>query len=345
MIKKLMRYPIIQAPMAGGASNPVLAAAVSNAGGLGFLAAGYKTAEDVQREIIETRKLTQKSFGVNVFIPNHELIDEIALAQYRKKIEHEAFNIGTTIGEAINDEDDWAEKIEMLKEEKVAVVSFTFGCPNRNVIEELQHIGSLVMVTVTNVEEAIYAAKNGANALCVQGLEAGGHRGTFKNGTEDDYGLLVLLRLIQTEIDLPLIAAGGLMNGRDVAAALTAGAIAAQLGTAFLRCPESGASPVHKNALVDSDFQKTALTRAFSGRRARGLVNRFLTAYSEEAPAAYPYIHHMTKMLRKVAGQRNDPELMALWAGQGHTLAKDWTATEIIEELIVELNKAMVRSF
>ena len=304
MLKKLMEYPIIQAPMAGGASNPVLAAAVSNAGGLGFLAAGYKTAEEVRQEITETRKLTKEPFGVNVFVPSHEQIDEMALAHYRKKIEHEALKIGTTIGKAYSDEDDWDQKIAILKEEKVAVVSFTFGCPSQDVIRELQHKGSLVMVTVTNVEEAKIAVERGANALCVQGLEAGGHRGTFKNETEEDYGLLVLLRLIQSEMDVPLIAAGGLMNGRDVAAVLTAGATAAQLGTAFLRCPESGASPTHKNALVDSHFQKTAVTRAFSGRRARGLVNAFINTYSDESPAAYPHIHHMTKTLRKVAAQK-----------------------------------------
>lgn len=344
MIKNVVEYPIIQAPMAGGTSNPVLAAAVSNAGGLGFLAAGYKTAEDVRREIIETRQLTKAPFGLNIFVPSHETIDEIALAHYRKKIEHEAFNIGTTIGEAFSDDDDWDQKIALLKEEKVAVVSFTFGCPDRDVIRELQQKGSLVIVTVTNVEEAKIAAERGANALCVQGLEAGGHRGTFKNETEEDYGLLVLLRLIQSEIDLPLIAAGGIMNGRDVAAVLTAGAVAAQLGTAFLRCPESGASPVHKNALVDSRYQKTDVTRAFSGRRARGLVNAFLTTYSNEAPAAYPHIHHMTKTMRKVAGQKNNPELMALWAGQGHTLAKELPVTEIMKELVVELYEAMNRS-
>ncbi len=341
MLKKLMDVPIIQAPMAGGASNPLLAAAVSNAGGLGFLAAGYKTAEEMCREIKETRQLTEKPFGVNVFVPSHEHIDEIALAHYRKKIEHEAIKIGTTIGEAFTDDDDWNHKIAILKEEKVAVVSFTFGCPEREIISELQQAGSLVIVTVTNVEEAKLAVNRGANALCVQGVEAGGHRGSFTNEIAEDYGLLVLVRLIQTEMDIPIIAAGGIMNGRDVAAVLTAGATAAQLGTAFLRCSESGASPVHKAALVDPSFQKTALTRAFSGRRARGLVNDFMNTYSEAAPAAYPHIHHMTKAMRKVAGQKNEPQLMALWAGQGHKLAKEWPVAKIIEELVAEINEVM----
>jgi nitronate monooxygenase len=231
MFKKLLDFPIIQAPMAGGASNPVLAAAVSNAGGLGFLASGYKTAVDMRREIAETRQLTKKPFGVNVFVPSYEQIDEIALAHYRRKIEHEAIKIGTTIGEAFRDDDDWDRKMAILKEEKVAVISFTFGCPGRDIISELQQAGSLVVVTVTNVEEAKLAVDRGANALCVQGVEAGGHRGSFANEIAEDYGLLVLIRLIQTEMDIPIIAAGGIMNGRDVAAVLTAGAIAAQLGT------------------------------------------------------------------------------------------------------------------
>lgn len=343
MLKKIMEYPIVQAPMAGGASNPVLAAAVSNAGGLGFLAAGYKTANALRQEIEETRRLTKAAFGVNVFVPSNEQIDEMSLARYREKIEHEAHRIGTMIGEAYSDDDEWHQKIAILKDEKVEAVSFTFGCPNRDVIEELQHNGSFVIVTVTNVEEAKIAAQRGVNALCVQGIEAGGHRGTFKNETEEDYGLLVLLRLIQSEINLPLIAAGGLMTGKDVAAVLTAGAVAAQLGTAFLRCPESGASPVHKQALVDPKYQKTALTRAFSGRRARGLVNTFMENYSDQAPLAYPHIHHMTKTMRKVAGETNNPELMALWAGQGYRLAKEWPVSELIKQLVVDLKESMNR--
>ncbi|USK70983.1 NAD(P)H-dependent flavin oxidoreductase [Peribacillus asahii] len=338
MLQNLVKYPIIQAPMAGGASNPVLAAAVSNAGGLGFLAAGYKTAEDVRKEIVQTRQMTEKPFGVNVFVPSDESVDEGVLAEYRQKIEQEALKIETTIGEAYSDDDEWSQKIAVLKEEKVPVVSFTFGCPAEEVIRELQQAGSIVIVTVTNVEEAKIAQERGANAVCAQGIEAGGHRGSFKNETEEDYGLLVLIRLIQQEIDLPIIAAGGIMNGKDVAAVLTAGATAAQLGTVFLRCPESGASSVHKAALVDSRFKKTALTRAFSGRRARGLVNYFLTTYSAEAPAAYPHLHHMTKTMRKVAGQKNEPELMALWAGQGHRLAKELPAGEVVREILQMAN-------
>ncbi|MCZ0871934.1 nitronate monooxygenase [Peribacillus sp. AS_1] len=338
MLKELMKYPIIQAPMAGGASTPKLAASVSNAGGLGFLAAGYKTAEEMMDEIGQTRQLTERPFGVNVFVPGNEPADENILSGYREKIEKEAESVGAEIGKADSDDDDWDNKLDVLKEAGVAVVSFTFGCPTEDVIRELQDVGSLIAVTVTNLQEAKKAAGAGADVLCVQGFEAGGHRASFDDRTEDDYGLLVLIRMIGAELDLPIIAAGGLMHGKDIAAVLEAGATAAQLGTAFLRCPESGASPVHKAALGNPRFTKTAVTRAFSGRRARGLVNHFLTEYDSVAPVAYPYVHHMTKQMRKAAGQKNNPELMALWAGQGYKLSRELPASELVELLVDELN-------
>jgi nitronate monooxygenase len=337
MFNDLMKYPIIQAPMAGGASTPRLAAAVSNAGGLGFLAAGYKTAEAMKKEIEKTRQLTKQAFGVNVFVPSQEVVDEEKLFTYREKIKKEAESVGVMVGEPTSDDDDWVCKLNVLKETRPAVVSFTFGCPDTDVIRELQRVGSFIVVTVTNLNEAKKAAKAGADVLCVQGFEAGGHRASFENGTEEDYGLLVLLRMIKSELDLPIIAAGGIMHGKDIAAVISAGAIAAQLGTAFLRCPESGASPVHKEALNDPRFTQTSVTRAFSGRRARGLVNHFLTTYDNEAPAAYPYVHHMTKQMRKAAGQKNKPELMALWAGQGFTQSRQFPASVLMERLVEEL--------
>ncbi|MDM5357457.1 nitronate monooxygenase [Peribacillus sp. ACCC06369] len=337
MFKDLLKYPIIQAPMAGGASTPKLAASVSNAGGLGFLAAGYKTAEEMKDEIGQTRQLTERPFGVNVFVPGNEVVDETLLSAYGEKIKKEAESVGAEVGKADSDEDDWGNKLTALMEARVAVVSFTFGCPSENVIRELQSAGSHIAVTVTNLQEAKRAASAGADVLCVQGIEAGGHRASFENCSEDDYGLLVLIRMIENELKLPIIAAGGLMRGKDIAAVLAAGATAAQLGTAFLRCPESGASPVHKAALGNPRFTHTSVTRAFSGRRARGLVNHFLMEYDSVAPAAYPYVHHMTKHMRKAAGQKNNPELMALWAGQGYKLSRDLPASELMELLVEEL--------
>lgn len=336
MILHSLSIPIIQAPMAGGVSNPLLASAVSQAGGLGFLAGGYKTADAMNEEIIAIRKLTDAPFGVNIFVPSDDEVQLEAVSRYREHLEAEAKRLGVNLGEPKHDDDDWDAKIEVLLEQGVPVVSFTFGCPPPEVISELKNRGSCIVITVTSPQEAIIAKQAGADALCLQGQEAGGHRATFHNDVSENenFSLLVLLRLVSEVVDLPLIAAGGIMHGRDVAAVLTAGACAAQLGTAFLRCPESGAHPVHKASLIDPTFRSTVVTRAFTGRPARGLMNRFINKYNALAPAAYPHIHHMTKELRKVSGQLGDPNSMALWAGQGYRLAKEVPAAELVQLLM-----------
>ncbi|KZM53166.1 2-nitropropane dioxygenase [Geobacillus stearothermophilus] len=334
--------PIIQAPMAGGVSTPELAAAVSNAGGLGFLAGGYKTAEAIRKEIHELRTLTDRPFGVNVFVPGDKTVDEEAVERYRVALAAEAERFGASVGEPKWEDDDWAAKLDVLLQERVPVVSFTFGCPDKEVIAALQKAGSFVIVTVTAVEEAEMAAEAGANALCVQGAEAGGHRASFGNDPEKDEALELfpLLARVRAAVRVPLAAAGGIMDGRGIAAALKAGASAVQLGTAFLRCPESGAHPLHKQALADPRFVETAVTRAFTGRPARGLVNRFMAEYRALAPAAYPHVHHMTKPLRAASAKAGDPEGMSLWAGTGYRLARELPAAELVEELKRELEEA-----
>ncbi|MED3720327.1 nitronate monooxygenase [Geobacillus stearothermophilus] len=334
--------PIIQAPMAGGVSTPELAAAVSNAGGLGFLAGGYKTAEAMRKEIHELRTLTDRPFGVNVFVPGDKTVDEEAVERYRVALAAEAERFGASVGEPKWEDDEWAAKLDVLLQERVPVVSFTFGCPDKEVIAALQKAGSFVIVTVTAVEEAEMAAEAGANALCVQGEEAGGHRASFGNDPEQDEAieLFPLLARVRAAVRVPLAAAGGIMDGRGIAAALKAGASAVQLGTAFLRCPESGAHPLHKQALADPRFVETAVTRAFTGRPARGLVNRFMAEYRALAPAAYPHVHHMTKPLRAASAKAGDPEGMSLWAGTGYRLAQELPAAELVEELKRELEEA-----
>ncbi|OQP15614.1 nitronate monooxygenase [Geobacillus zalihae] len=334
--------PIIQAPMAGGVSTPELAAAVSNAGGLGFLAGGYKTAEAMRKEIHELRTLTDRPFGVNVFVPGDKTVDEEAVERYRVALAAEAERFGASVGEPKWEDDDWAAKLDVLLQERVPVVSFTFGCPDKEVIAALQKAGSFVIVTVTAVEEAEMAAKAGADALCVQGAEAGGHRASFGNDLNKcgALELFPLLARVRAAVRVPLAAAGGIMDGRGIAAALKAGASAVQLGTAFLRCPESGAHPLHKQALADPRFVETAVTRAFTGRPARGLVNRFMAEYRALAPAAYPHVHHMTKPLRAASAKAGDPEGMSLWAGTGYRLARELPAAELVEELKRELEEA-----
>lgn len=194
-------------------------------------------------------------------------------------------------------------------------------------------------VTVTDVEEARAAADSGADALVLQGFEAGGHRGAFDDADPGDYGLLSLIQLVSDAVDPPLVASGGVATGRAVAAVLCAGAAAAQVGTAFMRCPEAGTAPVHREALARR--RRTALTRAFTGRMARGIVNSFLSEHSAHAPRAYPAIHHLTAPIRAQARRTGNGELLNLWAGQTHELASEAPATELVHRLHQEARDAL----
>ncbi|WP_447037360.1 nitronate monooxygenase [Streptomyces sp. DSM 118878] len=344
----LCRCPIVQAPMAGGASGPQLAAAVSEAGGLGFLAAGYKTADGMYQEIKQLRGLTARPFGVNLFMPQPDSADAAAVEVYRNQLAGEATWYETRLGDPECGLDDgYDAKLAILLDDPVPVVSFTFGCPTRDVLDSFTRVGTLTVVTVTTPEEAQAAQWAGADAVCVQGVEAGGHQGTHRDQPETDgagLGLLTLLTLVRETVRLPVIAAGGLMRGAQIAAVLAAGADAAQLGTAFLVTPESGAHALHKQAMTNPLFVRTELTRAFSGRPARGLVNRFLREHGPYAPAAYPQVHHLTSDLRKAAAKAGDAQAMALWAGQGHRLAREMPAGQLVEVLVAELAEAKASS-
>ncbi|MGY1685244.1 NAD(P)H-dependent flavin oxidoreductase [Geodermatophilus sp. SYSU D00804] len=326
-----LRRPVVQAPMAGGPSTVELAAAVSGAGGLGFLAAGYRTPDAVREEVRAVRARTRERFGVNVFVPGPPA-DEGALRRYAERLRPEARRWGVDLGEPRADDDAWEAKVAVLAEERVPVVSFTFGLPRPDMVAALHDAGATVLVTVTSPEDALPARDAGADALVVQGVEAGGHRGGLRD--EDgagEYGLLPLLRLVARAVDLPMVAAGGIVDGPSVAAVLVAGAEAAQLGTAFLLCPEAGTGAAHRAALGAG--RPTALTRAFSGRRARGLVNRFLAEHTAAAPAAYPHVHHLTTPLRAAARQAGDPEAISMWAGQAYALAEALPAGELVARL------------
>jgi nitronate monooxygenase len=334
-VEELIRRPVIVAPMAGGVSLPALVTAASAAGALGFLAAGYKTAAAMRREIEAVRAETTGPFGVNVFVPGAPAGDREALASYVRSLGDDAHAVGTDLGEPSWDDDDWAAKLGDLIARPVPVVSFTFGCPPPAVAAGLRAAGSSVWVTVTSEREAALAAECGADGLVVQGAEAGAHRGTFGNeppGTGDPRGVLELLAAVRAVTSLPLVAAGGIMTAGGVAGVLAAGAVAAQCGTAFLRCPESGAQPAHKAALASPDFDRTAVTRAFSGRPARGLVNEFMFAHAD-APTAYPEINNATRPLRAAAGLAGDARRLSLWAGTGYRLAADRPVAEVIEAL------------
>jgi nitronate monooxygenase len=243
------------------------------------------------------------------------------------------------LGEPRRDDDHWEAKLELAVAERVPLVSFTFGCPAPDVVERL-HAGDVeVWVTVTTAEEAVEARDAGADGLVVQGAEAGGHRGGFGDEAGSELGLLAALQLVGAAVELPMVATGGIATGRGVAAALAAGAAAAQLGTAFMRTPEAGTSPAHRDALASP--APTALTRAFTGRTARGVVNRFLREHSEAAPAGYPEVHHLTAPLRSAAREQGDPDGFHLWAGQAHALAAEVPAGELVRRLAADAAAAL----
>lgn len=328
-----LKYPIIQAPMAGGVSTVDLALEVSHNGGLGFLAAGYKTPEVIEQEILECNA-SSLPFGVNLFVPQNDTMDE-ALYLYQHRLEQD-FQIKLTIPEP--HDDFWAEKLELVMKYKVPYVSFTFGCPSKEIIEQLKRTGSHVIVTVTNLSEAKIAVNKGADAICLQGVEAGGHRATFQNVNEASYETLInLIYTIRREIRIPIIAAGGMMNGKDIHLALCAGADTVQLGTAFLCTDESGANPIYKQALQSNQFSETALTLAFTGRLARGLKNDFMSTYEGSAPAIYPAVHTLTQPIRAKALKDKNPHAMSLWASTRFKEIKQGTVKDVFEQLTKEL--------
>jgi nitronate monooxygenase len=334
-----LEHPIVQAPLAGGPSTLALAAAVSEAGGLGFLAAGYRKPDAVRSDIEELRRLSSRPFGLNIFVPGPPSADPAAVASYGETLAGEAERLGVEIGEPRHDDDGWDEKLALAREERVPVVAFTSGCPDEQVLASLRGAGCEVWVTVTTPEEAIAAAGAGADALVVQGVEAGGHRGSHDPAAPGEIGLLALLQLVREATELPLVATGGIATGRGVAAVLAAGAAAAQLGTAFMLTPEAATSPAHREALRAR--MPTALTRAFTGRLARGIENRFMREHESEAPLAYPEVHNLTAPLRATARERGDADAFPLWAGQAYPLALELPAGELVRRLADDAREAL----
>lgn len=322
--------PIVQAPMAGGPSTPELAAAVANAGGVGFVAAGYRSPRAFAEDLAATRALTDGPVGANLFAPSGAPADPAIVAAYAERLGPEAEGAGVALGAPRFDDDSFDAKLAVLHEHPADVVSFTFAPPPAEAVAAMRATGAAVWVTVTHPDEARLAVAVGADALVVQGAEAGGHRGSFDDGPAD-IGLMALLALVGRAVDVPLVASGGIATGAGVAAVLAAGAAAAQLGTAFMLCPEAGTAPAHREAIAAPG--RTALTRAFSGRLARGIENRLLREHSAAAPSAYPEVHHLTTPLRAHGRAVGDPDLINLWAGQAHELARAVAAADVVRTL------------
>ena len=320
--------------MAGGPSTPELAAAVGAAGGLGFVAAGYRSAAQVAEDLARTRALTEAPFGVNLFVPQGSVASAERLAAYAEEVRGDAERLGVGLGNPHADDDGWAAKLGVVERARPAVVSFTFGAPGAEVVERLKGRGILVVLTVTSVAEASAAVALGADALCVQGPEAGGHRATFDPvGMPPDEPLDVLLRRVVAATEVPVLAAGGLAGPADVERVLDAGAVAAQVGTAFLLADEAGTRRTHGEALVSKEFGGTAVTRAFSGRYARGLLNDFMRDHDPTAPPGYPEVNQLTGPLRRAAADVGDPHRLHLWAGTGFRGAVAEPAADIVAAL------------
>lgn len=323
--------PVVGAPMAGGPSTPELVAAVSSAGGLGLIAAGYRSAEALADEIERVRDLLTKGepFGVNLFTPVPGPADPLAVAGYAHQLQPLAESAGVALGEARFDDDDFQRKLQVVRLLRPAVVTFAFGRPEPGLVGELQQHGIAVWVTVTTPGEAEQAAESGADGLVVQGAEAGGHRGGFA----DDAPPLPLIELLPKVARLgPLIvAAGGIMDGPDAARARALGADAVQIGTALLLTPEAGTPAVHRDAVRGDG--STVLTRAFSGRLARGIANAWTSGPGLDAPAAYPEVHHLTSPVRAHGRAAGEPDLVNLWAGTGHARARAVPAAQVVADV------------
>jgi nitronate monooxygenase len=339
--------PIIQAPMAG-VSTPEMAAAVSNTGGLGSLGVGSVDADATRQMIAAVRTRTKRPFQVNVFCHKPAVVDAAREAAWLARLEPDFARYDakpparlTEVYQSFLTDD---AKLAVLLAERPPIVSFHFGIPARDRIEALRAAGIVLLATATNLEEGKVIAAAGIDAVVAQGYEAGGHRGVFDpDNTDERLGTVALTRLLVRKLNLPVIAAGGIMDGAGIAAMLTLGAAAAQLGTAFVACPESSADAGYRAALLGPPAEHTVMTAVISGRPARCLVNRF-TALAEDVERAaipnYPIAYDAGKALYAAAKAAGEFGYGAQWAGQGAPLARALPAAELVARLRSEMEKA-----
>ncbi|PWK03938.1 NAD(P)H-dependent flavin oxidoreductase [Tumebacillus permanentifrigoris] len=339
-----IEYPIIQAGMAGGATTPELVAAVSNAGGLGTLGAGYMTPDQIRVAIREIRTLTSRPFAVNLLLTDPVTVDQQQIARIQEKLNPIRRELGLPEWTAQTAPTQFAEsfdaQVAVLLEELVPVLSFTFGMLSDEWVAACKERRIHLMGTATNVREALLLEQSGIDSIVGQGSEAGGHRGTFTGEWRDSLiGTMALIPQLVDAVQIPVIAAGGIMDGRGVAAARMLGAAAVQLGTAFLTCNESGAHPQYQQALLDSTEQQTTLIRAFSGKPARGLTNRFHEHLDPDAELLppYPIQNALTRDIRQAAARQNRTEFLSMWAGQGTRLSRQGSAGELIQQIVEQV--------
>lgn len=341
-----LTHPVIQAPMAGGATTAELVTAVSNAGGLGFLAGAYSTPADIAALGAAVRSRTTRPFGINLFaplgvppLPSDPRPALEKLAPYHAELGLPAPSLPAAAAPAFD------EQLAAALDTGARVFSFTFGVLPRAAMDRIKARGLFLIGTATTVDEAVELERAGVDAVVAQGAEAGAHRGTFATDFETAMiGTIALVPQVVDAVGVPVIASGGVMDGRGLAAVLTLGASAAQLGTAFLTCTEAGIAECYKQAILDAREHETRVTRAFSGRPARGIVNRFMIEVEAGGPAAtlpYPFQNVLTRPLRTAAGTQGRPEYLSLWAGQGVRLARRQSAAELVQRLAKEAESAV----
>ncbi len=340
--------PLIQAPMAG-VSTPEMAAAVSNHGGLGSIAIGASTPEQARQMIAQTSALTDKPFNVNVFCHAPAKADPAREAVWMQHLVPYFAELGATPRPALKEIYTSflaaPDMLALLLETRPAVVSFHFGLPPAQTIDQLKAAGIRLIATATSVSEALAIERAGLDAIVAQGYEAGGHRGIFDPDHDDAIGTFALIQILKAQTRLPIIASGGIMDGRGIAAALMLGASAAQLGTAYVPTTESLASTSYRALLLSARAQDTRITRAISGRDARGMVNRIISDVGQVDPALipdYPITYDAGKQLHAAASSHGSAEFAALWAGQAASLARAMDSAQLTQTLAAELKDALL---
>ncbi|UPK41571.1 NAD(P)H-dependent flavin oxidoreductase [Paenibacillus pabuli] len=338
-----IRYPIVLSGMAGIPNMAPLVAAVSNAGGLGTLGAAYMTPQELRDAIHEIKKRTNAAFAVNIFAhvgPDHYTNFD-AVNEELNPI-RENLGVKKRTQDEIRTSNHFEEQLGILLEEKVPIISTTFGLLSEHHMQKVKSLGIKIMSKVTTVEEAVQAEKRGCDVIVAQGSEAGGHRGTFDVSSRPsgaNIGTMALVPQVVDHVHIPVIAAGGIMDGRGLVASLALGAQGVQMGTRFLTSAESGAHEVYKRALLDSTEESTVITNAFSGRPARGIKNDFIQHWeaSLTKPLTFPTQNTLTREIRNASAKQNNPEYMALWAGQGTRMLTDnHAAGDIINQIVEE---------
>lgn len=344
-----LKHPIVQAPLAGGGDTPELVGAVCEAGGLGFIGAAYLTPGEISEAAQAVRRRTKRDFGINLFAPApmSKMPDDVsrALALVAAYFDEVGLPAPEGIPQPV---DAFREQLSAALDTGAAVFSLTFGVPSREVLKLVHSRGMAFIGTATTVEEGRAIERAGADAVIAQGSEAGGHRASF--ASEFEAGMVGTIALVPQMVDavsIPVIASGGIMDGRGIAAALALGASAVQLGTAFLTCNESGVPEAYRTAILNAREDQTRITRAFSGRPARGIVNRFMAEMEAALPPnailPFPFQNALTRPLRSAAARQGRAEFLSLWAGQGVRLARRQSAAALIERLAAETKAAIDR--